>query len=330
MKRQELVERLRGGLVPAALTPLSAAGDLDRSVLERYLENLAPTSVALAVWAHTGRAPYLTTAQRETVLRTAVSVTKLPVIAGVTAPAGQASAEDAVTEKVLREAERAAELGAAGLLVFPPVALAADPEREAAARRIHERLARTFDLPLILFYLHGEAGGFPYSETLLRALLSIPQTAGIKLATLDAAVTCQDVIRLVREEFGDRLAITGEDRMYGPSFLWGAQAALVGIAAAATDLSRDVLEAWTAGDAARFVAASNRLDRLAAVTFKAPIEGYIQRMLWVAVWEGSIPEEAAHDPFGPALPPGERADVERVLESLAGALPAPVPARWEP
>lgn len=320
MTRRELVDRLRGGLVPAVLTPLTAAGELDQQVLERYLERLAPGSAALAVWAHTGRAAYLTAEQREIVLRTAVAAGGIPVIAGVTAPVGGAATEAAVTEQILREAERAAELGASGLLVFPPVALAADPDREEAARRIHERLADAFELPLLLFYLHGEAGGFPYSEPLLRALLSIPQTAGIKLATLDAAITCQDVIRLVREEFGDRLPITGEDRMYGPSFLWGAKAALVGIAAAAIDLSRAVLEAWTAGDAARFVAASERLDRLAAVTFKAPIEGYIQRMLWVAAWEGLIPEESAHDPYGPPLPEHERVAVERVLQLLAPAL----------
>lgn len=319
MTREELVDRLGGGLVPAILTPLSASGELDEAVLGRYLERVAAGAAALAVWAHTGRAAYLSAAQRETVLRAAIDRTDLPVIAGVTAPAGTEATEQAVTEQVLQEAERAAALGASALLVFPPVALAGAPDREAAAQRIHERLARTFGLPLILFLLHGGAGGFPYSPSLLRSLLSIPQTAGIKLATLDAAVTCQDVIQLVRDEFGDRLAITGEDRMYGPSFLWGAEAALVGIAAAATELSLAVVEAWTAKDAARFVEASGRLDRLAAVTFKAPIEGYIQRMLWVAAWEGSIPEDQAHDPFGPPLPAGDRAAVERVLESLAPA-----------
>lgn len=320
MTREELVDRLRGGLVPAILTPLDGRGALDVGVLARYVEGVATGSAALAVWAHTGRAAYLTGEQRETVLRTAVDRTDLPVIAGITAPAGTAATEKAVTERVLREAERAAGLGASALLVFPPVALAVDPDRESAAQRIHDKLARSFDLPLVLFYLHGGAGGFPYAPPLLRALLSIPQTAGIKLATLDAAVTCQDVIRLVRDEFGDRLAITGEDRMYGPSFLWGAEAALVGIAAAATELAGAVVDAWTSQDAARFVEASGRLDRLAAVTFKSPIEGYVQRMLWVAAWEGSIPEEWARDPFGPALPTGEREAVERVLVSLAPAM----------
>lgn len=103
--------------------------------------------------------------------------------------------------------------------------------------------------------------------------------------------------------------------MYGPSFMWGADTALVGIAAAQVELSVAVLRAWSAGDAAQFVAASDRLDRFAAVTFYAPIEGYVQRMIWAAVWEGLIPEEAAYDPYGPALP-AERDAVIRCLEEL--------------
>jgi len=77
-----------------------------------------------------------------------------------------------------------------------------------------------------------------------------------------------------------------------------------------------VLQAWTAGDHSGFLTASERLDRFAAATFYAPIEGYVQRMLWAAEWEGLVPAEAAHDPYGPDLPPGERDLVIRCLEEL--------------
>jgi 4-hydroxy-tetrahydrodipicolinate synthase len=39
------------------------------------------------------------------------------------------------------------------------------------------------------------------------------------------------------------------------------------------------------------------------------MEGYVQRMSWLAAAEGLIPEDRAHDPYGPALPDGERAKV---------------------
>src|SRR5690606_41103122 len=127
----------------------------------------------------------------------------------------------------------------------------------------------------------------------------------------DRSIACQDTIGQITAT-SDRLALTGEDRMYGPSLLWGADSALVGIAAARTELSRSPMDSWFAGDLKSFVAASAALDRFAAATFRAPIEGYVQRMFWAAVGEGIIPEHAAHDPFGPALPSTERRDVEAV------------------
>jgi 4-hydroxy-tetrahydrodipicolinate synthase len=318
----ELVRRLRHRLVPAILTPVRQDGALEVEGLERYAARIAASGAGgIAVWAHTGRGPYLTPGQRQIVLRTVAGGAAVPVVAGVGAPAGIEANEGAVVDASLRAAEEAAQLGADALMVFPPVALRQASGRERSVLRIHERLAGELDLPLLLFLLHGEAGGFPYSMELLRELLAMPRVAGIKLATLDSAITCQDVLALVRREFPDRLAITGEDRMYGPSLMWGADAALVGIAAAAPALSLAVLDAWTAGDAAGFLAASERLDRFAAVTFRAPIEGYVQRMLWAAAWEGLIPEELAHDPWGPPLPASERTAIERTLAELTAPAP---------
>jgi 4-hydroxy-tetrahydrodipicolinate synthase len=149
---------------------------------------------------------------------------------------------------------------------------------------------------------------------LIKDLLSLPSMLGVKTATLDRAIGCQDAIGAGRGT--GKLLITGEDRMYGPSFMWGADTALVGIASAQVELSAAVLRAWTAGDHSGFLTASDRLDRFAAATFYAPIEGYVQRMLWAAEWEGLVPAEAAHDPYGPDLPPGERDLVIRCLEEL--------------
>ena len=46
------------------------------------------------------------------------------------------------------------------------------------------------------------------------------------------------------------------------------------------------------------------VDDLAQHTFVAPMEGYIRRMLWCLRIQGVIPEDAAHDPWGPAARPG--------------------------
>lgn len=318
MNRSELVDRLRGGLVPALATPMTEEGAIEPDALERYDAAIgARGASAVAVWAHTGRGPHLDAAGRRTVLRAAVDASGVPVIAGVGAPAGTAATPAAVIRGAMSAAAEAAAGGADALMVFPPVALRHLPGREDATLEVHRRIAE-LGLPIVLFLLHGEAGGFTYSQGLLRELLSIPQTVGIKLATLDSAMTCQDVIALVRSESPDRLAITGEDRMYGPSLMWGSDSALVGIAAAVPELSLRPLQTWRSGDSAAFLAASARLDRFAMATFRAPIEGYVQRMLWAAAWEGLIPERLAHDRYGPGLPGPERVAVERCLEELIG------------
>lgn len=280
-----LASRLHECLVPAALTPMSMAREIDIGQLERYATQLAHQDIGgIAVWAHTGRGPHLTADQRTTVLRVFRQATSLPLLAGVTD---------------LAAAEAALELGADGLLAFPP-----PPGTDPVS--YHRQLVGEFDAPLVLFLLYGAAGGIDYDEPVLRELLALPQVVGLKLATLDSAMKCQDVIRLIRDEFPDKLAITGEDRMFGPSLMWGAQAALVGIAAAAVPVSARLVNAWFYQDAAEFLAASTNVDRLARAVFRAPMEGYVQRMLWLAAYEGMIADEAANDPFGPPLGGDER------------------------
>lgn len=310
-----LVRRLRGTAVPAVLTPMRADRVLDVAALERYAEAITSSRIGgVAVWAHTGRGPYLTSDERRTVIATFRSCTEKPVVAGVAAPYGTDAGEQA--DGLIGVAEDAASSGADVVLVFPPRAFADRSDREAAVLDLHVRVAERIGLPMMLFVLHAAAGGYPYSLPLLRDLLAIPHVLGVKIATLDSAMTCQDVTHLVAHDFPDRLAVTGEDRMFGPSLMWGAQAALVGLAAARCDLTVDLIESWCSGNGSAFVEACARVDRFAKVTFVDPIEGYVQRMLWAAEAEGIIPSDAAYDPFGPGVSAAERERVHAIVRSL--------------
>lgn len=312
-----LVGKLDHAAVPAVATPMTADRRLAPAALERYASAIAEGAGGIAVWAHTGRGLYLTFGERQQVLATFRAASAAPLIAGVAPPAG--SHGDPVDE-ALAVAEQAALGGADALLVFPPREFAGRPDRDAALLGLHERLSDELGLPLLLFVLHAAAGGYDYPPALLRDLMALPGVAGVKIATLDSAMTCQDAISLVRQEFPGKLAITGEDRMFGPSLMWGAQAALVGIAAACSWLTTSLLSSWYGGTPGEeFVTASDRMDRFAAVTFTQPIEGYVQRMLWAAEAEGIIPPEAAHDPFGPSIPAADRDRVRAVVQSVRQA-----------
>ncbi|MEI8409814.1 MULTISPECIES: dihydrodipicolinate synthase family protein [unclassified Kribbella] len=312
-----LVEQLRGTLLPAVVTPMDSDGVIAYDALSAYAGRIAAEPIGgVAVWAHTGRGLYLSPGDRSKVLETWRQVTDVPIVAGVGVPRSEpARTLQEAADATVAMALQAAAGGADAVMVYPLAALGGLPDGHAQAVALHERVAAESGLPLVGFYLHGEAGGYPYPPELIRDLLSLDAMLGVKTATLDRAIGCQDAIWAGRGT--GKLLITGEDRMFGPSFMWGADTALVGIAAAQVELSAAVLRAWTSGDHTAFLTASDRLDRFAAATFYAPIEGYVQRMLWAAVWEGLIPEDAAHDPHGPELPAAERDVVIRCLEELS-------------
>ncbi|MER6947883.1 dihydrodipicolinate synthase family protein [Nonomuraea sp. NPDC000554] len=298
---QTLRDRLSGALIAAAATPMTESGEVDADVVARYFASLvADGADALAVLAHTGRGPFLSPGTRAMVVERAVAL-GVPVIVGVAGGAGEAG----------RQARVAAELGAHGVLVFPPAGDGEDGGRVA----VHEEVWQAARLPMIAFDLYTR----PCPPDVMREVLRHPGVAALKTALLSDAMGCQRAIALTRE--AGRLAITGEDRMFGPSLLWGAQAALVGIAAATVEATAAVMTAYRGADLRAFEDASARLDRLAQATFTAPMEGYVQRMLWLAAAEGRIPETHAHDPYGPALPAGEREGVveHRGHRSPAGA-----------
>ncbi|MEV5558523.1 dihydrodipicolinate synthase family protein [Nonomuraea wenchangensis] len=287
-----LRDGLRGSLAAAALTPMTPAGEVDLDVAEEYFLRLVASGAGvLAVLAHTGRGPFLPADVRARLIGRARRA-GVPVIVGV---GGPESGQDGA----VADARMAAELGADGVLVFP------EPGDRVA---LHEAVWSAAGLPMIAFDLYTN----PCPPDTLRRILDLPGVAGLKTALLSDAMGCQETIALTRE--AGRLAITGEDRMFGPSLLWGARAALVGVAAASVETTAAVLRAYEGEDLRGFEKASARLDRLAAATFTAPMEGYVQRMAWLAAAEGLIPESHAHDPYGPGLPDGERA---RVLAAAA-------------
>lgn len=285
--RATVRERLEWGLIPAVPVPFRGS-TIDAAAQRDYASWMAGQSVAgVAVWAHTGRGPHLSTDQRCGVLST--WRTALPdkiIVAGANAV------------QMAREAKQG---GADALLAFPRL-------DEAVA--YHAALAA--ELPVIAFYLYEVAGGVSYDDATLHAILSLPGVIGIKVATLDSVMTFQRIVAVMRDH-PDRLLITGEDRFLGYSLMLGARAALIGMGAALTDIQVLLLRAYQEADTNAFLRLSTQLDAFSQATFIAPMEGYIRRMLWALAADGVIPDDACDDPWGPALPAAEREAVRRAV-----------------
>ena len=142
----------------------------------------------------------------------------------------------------------------------------------------------------------------------------MPSVLGIKVATLDSVMTFQDLAALIDA----RAPGQGPDHRGGP--IPGLQpdvrrqAALIGMGAACTTLQRELMGSYREARFDRFVELNRLVDDLARHTFKAPMEGYIQRMLWCLVHQGVIPEDAAHDPWGPRL---DRAEFDDLMANAS-------------
>lgn len=321
LSAEECGRRLWHGLIPAVPVPMTSDGQIDSAAQEKYIAymNRQPI-VGVALWAHTGRGLHLSRDQRLQVLQAwaqGLRSDKL-IIAGVGGSAAGATAFSDYVDSALEMSNDALQHGAHALLTYAPSPLrklVGEGELDKLVVDYHWKLA-SLHAPLILFYLYEAAGGISYSPEVLRPLFALPEVAGIKLATLDSVVTFQDVANLMAEEFPEKVLITGEDRFLGYSLMAGAQAALIGMGAACTELQRNMMDAYFSGHATEFLDLSGAVDRLSQVLFIPPMEGYIRRMLWTLVHLGVISRESAHDPWGPDLPESEFENIRQTLKAI--------------
>ncbi|MDK1032463.1 MAG: dihydrodipicolinate synthase family protein, partial [Planctomycetia bacterium] len=315
-------ERLQWGLFPAVPVPFTRDGEIHAPSQARHVEYIGASDAAgVAVWVHTGRGTMLTSEQRSGVMRAWRD--GLPAGKLIVAGAGPAmrNADDAGADdfdtlcaEATSMATEAKDAGADALLCFPPFGLKAHRDRRKLLLEYHGRLSRV-GLPLILFYLHEGGVGIAYTLDELRDMFSLDGVVAIKMATLEGILINQAVSRMIREEFPQQVMITGEDRFLGYSIILGATAALIGMGCACTNFQNDLLQAMRGGEGEKFLDLCRRVDALGEATFCFPLEGYIQRMMWVLADAGIFDADATYDPWGPVLnKDAELAFIRKVIE----------------
>lgn len=314
-------------VVPAVPVPFGGDGEIDAQLQDTYVAWMAEQPIGgVAVWAHTGRGMKLTDDQRESVMRAWRSgLAGKPLVCGVGVPESIAlplaasSLTDVVLRAVIDVAEGAVRNGADAALAYPPKALAALPDAEERMLDYHRAICSS-GVPVIAFFLYEAAGGVSYSPRLIERIVELDGVIGIKVATLDSVMTYQDIIAVV-EGIPGVLPITGEDRFLGYSLTVGsgagagARSALIGLGAALTDCPAALLEARACAAWDRFQELTSVLDEFARATFRAPMEGYVQRMLWALEADGVFPREA-FDPWCPGLASDERDRVFAAVRAL--------------
>jgi 4-hydroxy-tetrahydrodipicolinate synthase len=294
------------GIIPAIVTPMTDADEVDLAAVGPYVDWLARQQpVALAVNVDTGEGPHLSTAERQAMLA-AVSAAlegRASIVAGVGGP----STRDAVANA--RQAEAA---GADALLVFPVPAFLSQPLRPDIVYRHHAEIAAATDLPVILFQLQPALGGAIYPPPVLDALLEIPSVVAIKEASFDPIRYLELRARL---RAGSRpiILLSGNDNFIAESFLLGAEGALLGFATLGTAEHVALLEAAKTDDIARVHELGESLQRLSDVIFAPPIVDYRVRTKEALRVLGVIPSARVRPPLLP-VDDAERRRIAAALE----------------
>jgi 4-hydroxy-tetrahydrodipicolinate synthase len=305
-----------GGIIPATLTPMTAAGEVDEGGLRRYIRWLLGFEglKALAVNMDTGEGPQLLRDERRRILEIYAEETagRLPVLAGIGAP------NTAVAQDLARDARDA---GAAGVVVFPHPVFIGDPLPARVPYQYHRAIADACGLPMVIFQLQPSLAGVLFSRDALLALAGIENVVAIKEASFDA-VRFVETVRVLADAPRRIQVLTGNDNFILESFVLGSDGALIGFGTIAIAEQLLMLELLRSGD---MTGAREIYDRvvqpLVSAIFAAPVRDYRVRLKEALVELGVF--EAAH--MRPPLLPledGERARVRQAARAAGLAMPS--------
>lgn len=305
------------GIIAATVLPMRDDFSPDLPALRRYLDWVVRQGVVgVAINVDTGEGPHLSREERRAVLEAAVDA-----VAGRAAVvAGLAATYTAQAVELARDAQAA---GADALLVFPIPAFAGQPLEPEVPYAYHAAIAEAVDLPLILFQLQPALGGVIFTdEALTRLVEGIDSVVAIKEASFDAVkfVQTRDVLRQCRRKI---TLLTGNDNFIYESFVLGAEGALIGFSAVATELQVRMHREAMAGNFAEAARIWERLLPLEQAVFAPPVRNYRARLKEALVMLGLIDRAVVRPPLLP-VGPADRERIRRALVDLGLLQAAPV------
>jgi len=162
------------GSIPAIVTPFKKNGDLDLPALERLVDLQLKGGVdAIVVAGSTGEAATLSDEEYVTAIKTVVKKVsnKVPVIAG-------AGSND--TKKAIHLSSLAKEAGANALLIVTPYYNKPTPNGLVLH---YKAIAKTVDLPIILYNVPGRTGSNVAPQVILRIAREVPNVIAVKEAS---------------------------------------------------------------------------------------------------------------------------------------------------
>jgi len=297
------------GIMPANILPFTADLSIDEPAYRRHLRWLADTRGVTGIVAngHAAEVSSLSREERKRALGIALDEIggRCPVVAGVYS--------DGSAEAVAL-ARDAKDLGAAGVLVFPPTLFmwGAQCKPDMVIRHYTE-IAAGAGLPIVVFE-YPPASGIGYAPETLARLAEIPQVSAVKDWSNDI-VAFEQNLRALRATGRPVAMLSSYTMSLMATFLLGADGAISGMGSVTADLQAELFEACQKGDLDGARRINDRLAPLVSVFYAPPFVDMHNRMKEALVLLGRIP--AAH--VRPPLTPVSGAEREAIRRALAAA-----------
>ena len=265
------------GIVPAAVTPVSADGRLNTGSFETLLTRFyAAGCHGVYVCGQTGEGLQLSLETREQALEAAV--TNTPAGRSVIAHVGAASTADAV-----RLARHASRKGAHAVSSLPPGSAYSFPE----VRAYYEALAAASSVPVLVYYFPEFSAAIRTAEQVLD-LCTIPGVSGLKFTDFD-------LYRLSLIQRAGHTIFNGRDEVLAAGLLMGAHGGIGSFYNLVPELFVSLFNDAEAGRWTEARATQDRINDLIRVVLAFPMLAAIKRLL---TWSGI----ECGDPVLPRLP----------------------------
>jgi 4-hydroxy-tetrahydrodipicolinate synthase len=224
------------GVIPPMISPLHETGEVDVEAVGRVADYiLAGGCSGLFVLGGTGQGPWLSTSQRDGIIRASVPAAagRAPVLVGLMLP-GTAPARDAAVQ--------AMDAGADALVVGSPYYFGAD----AAAQQRHvEAILGATSLPVLLYNI-PQCTHIPLAREAVAALAAEPRILGIKDSWGDLPYF-QSLLTLKLQRPNFRV-LQGHEHAAMASLLLGADGLIPGLGNVAPRVMVELVRAGQAGD----------------------------------------------------------------------------------
>jgi 4-hydroxy-tetrahydrodipicolinate synthase len=273
-------ERFSGLFIPH-VTPFDDSGSLDLDSLTRLTDYFASLDgvAGLVSCARIGEGPVLSIEEKRRVYEIVGKVTQKSGKVHIATIAPQSTGE---AISLVRDLETVA---VDAVMIFPPLLFAWGQVRGDLKLRFFEDLARSTNLPLVLFQVPVKS--YWYDVDTIARIARLEKVVAFKEASFDIHLFTDTMKELERGN-ANMEVLTGNDRFVAESYRLGASGALIGVANVATEKWAAMDIAGRAGDFEKASAIQRELEAVKELVFSEPIVEAVARIKIVLQHEGLI------------------------------------------